>query len=98
MTSNKMADTEVDSTTDESANFTTFHSSGAGDNGIEGDIHIPVPSDDEDELNTLDEPVSETLVCTVYLKTITAETQLALPSSSQPPLFSLHFSAVTVYT
>ena len=58
-----MADTETDSTTGESSNFPTFHSRGTGDNGIEGDIHIPVPSDDEDELNTLDEPVSETLVC-----------------------------------
>lgn len=63
MTSYKMADTETDSAGDNS-NLPAFHSSGTGENGIEGDIHIPVPSDDEDELNTLDEPVSETLVCT----------------------------------
>eukprot|EP00112_Aurelia_sp_Birch-Aquarium-sp1_P013988 Seg2995.5 transcript_id=Seg2995.5/GoldUCD/mRNA.D3Y31 product="Protein YIPF6" protein_id=Seg2995.5/GoldUCD/D3Y31 len=56
----KMADTETDSAGDNS-NLPAFHSSGTGENGIEGDIHIPVPSDDEDELNTLDEPVSETL-------------------------------------
>ena len=65
MISYKMADTETDPT-GETSSLPTFHSSGTVDNGIEGDIHIPVPSDDEDELNTLDEPVSETLVCIIY--------------------------------
>ena len=33
---------------------------------IEGDIHVPLKSPaDEDELSTLDEPVSETLVSTL---------------------------------
>ena len=36
---------------------------------IEGDIHIPGAFDEEDELNTLDEPVSETLV-SIMLKFI----------------------------
>lgn len=35
------------------------------DNGTKGGIHIPVQSDDEDQLDTLDGPVSETLVSKV---------------------------------
>ena len=40
----------------------SFHGSSNIPSDIEGDIHIPVNEDAEDEFNTLDEPVSATLV------------------------------------
>eukprot|EP00794_Sanderia_malayensis_P007440 gene7440-8262_t len=45
----------------EPGNLPEFHSSENDPSYIEGDIHIPGASDEEDELNTLDEPVSQTL-------------------------------------
>eukprot|EP00795_Rhopilema_esculentum_P000740 gene740-10455_t len=55
-----MADTETDSA-GEGTTLPTFHGNENASSEIEGDIHIPVASDDEEELNTLDEPVSVTL-------------------------------------
>ena len=40
----------------------SFHGPSNIPSDIEGDIHIPVNDDTEDEFNTLDEPVSHTLV------------------------------------
>ena len=56
-----MADTETDSA-GEGTTLPTFHGNENASSEIEGDIHIPGASDDEEELNTLDEAVSETLV------------------------------------
>ncbi len=39
-----------------------FHSTETDPSYMEGDIHIPGVSEDDEEFNTLDEPVSETLV------------------------------------
>ena len=55
-----MADDEQSSS--EATALPSFHSSGNVPSDIEGDIHIAVNDDSEDEFNTLDEPVSNTLV------------------------------------
>lgn len=55
-----MADEDRPATDD--AALPSFHASAGIPSDIEGDIHIPVNEDAEDEFNTLDEPVSETLV------------------------------------
>ena len=43
-----------------------FHGSTNIPSDIEGDIHVPVKEDTDDEFNTLDEPVSHTLVCIIF--------------------------------
>ena len=55
-----MADEEQSSS--EAAAVPSFHSSVNVPSDIEGDIHIAVNDDSEDEFTTLDEPVSYTLV------------------------------------
>ena len=54
-----MDDRELDS---EPSALPSFHGSANIPSDIEGDIHIPVNDEADDEFNTLDEPVSHTLV------------------------------------
>ena len=62
-----MADEEQSAT----SALPSFHGPANIPSDIEGDIHIPVVEDADEEFNTLDEPVSETLVSKVGMTTYT---------------------------